>query len=57
MEKVNLGWQEVRASLPSKSSHSKHLIAENSGHIVTYEQPEIIVEAVREMIEELNCNK
>jgi len=53
MEKANLGWREVQAGLPSKSSHSKHIIAEDCGHQVPYEQPEIIVEAVREMYEEL----
>lgn len=50
---MNKGWFEVQADLVSKSSQSKQIIAENSGHNIPYEQPEIIIEAVREMVESL----
>ena len=53
MEKMNHGWKEVQAGLVSKSSQSKHVIAQNCGHVMAYDQPEIIVKAVREMIEVL----
>lgn len=46
-------WPELQADLATKSSRGKLIIAENSGHLIPQEQPEIIVEAVRDMIAEL----
>ena len=37
--------------MASRSTNSKLIIAEKSGHLIPLEQPEIIVDAVREMIE------
>jgi len=34
----------------------KQVIAENSGHMINAEQPEIIVDAVREIVDELRKN-
>ncbi len=39
------------------SRKGKQLIAENSGHHVNWDQPEIIVEAVREMVNGYNAEK
>lgn len=46
-------WLALQADLAAKSSNSKHIIAENSGHMINFEQPAIIIDAVREMIDEL----
>lgn len=53
VQKVNEGWQQLQADLVKKSSQSKHLVAEHSGHIIPYDQPEIIVHAVHDMVEGL----
>ncbi|MBP6869614.1 alpha/beta hydrolase [Candidatus Babeliales bacterium] len=53
IDEINRVWPELQADLVTKSSRGKQMIAENSGHLVPYNQPEIIVEAVREMVEEL----
>jgi len=47
----------LHADLVTKSSRGKLVFADNSGHNVNYDQPEIIVEAVREMVEELRNEK
>ena len=46
-------WPELQADLAAKSLRGKLIIAQNSGHEIPNEQPEIIVQAVREMIHEL----
>lgn len=43
--------------LVAKSSKGKQIIAENSGHMIHYEQPEIIVEAVRDMVAQYHKEK
>jgi pimeloyl-ACP methyl ester carboxylesterase len=53
MDKINKVWLEIQTDLLKKSSQSTELIAENSGHLIPYDQPEIVVDAVREMCEEL----
>lgn len=50
---VNTYWQYYQKELVSKSSQGKQIIAEHSGHDIPYDQPEIIVQAVREMVEEV----
>lgn len=44
--------QELQRDLASRSSKSKQMIAERSGHMIPDEQPEIIVRAVKEMLDE-----
>lgn len=46
-------WQELQKDLVSRSSNSKHIIAERSGHMIPDEQPEIIVDAVKEMVKSI----
>jgi pimeloyl-ACP methyl ester carboxylesterase/aminoglycoside phosphotransferase (APT) family kinase protein len=53
VDMINKTWFELQADLVTKSSESKQIIAEYSGHNIPYEQPEIIVDAVREMVDKL----
>ena len=46
-------WPGLQAAHAAKSSRGKLIVAEKSGHMIPAEQPEIIVEAVREMVDEL----
>jgi hypothetical protein len=55
LDQINLVWPELQADLVTKSSRGKQMIAENSGHAVPHSQPEIIVEAVHEMLKENYC--
>lgn len=45
-------WQDLQKDLVTKSSRGKQMIARNSGHMIPHEQPEIIIDAVREMVDE-----
>ena len=50
-------WPELCRDHAAKSSRGKLIVAENSGHMIPNEQPEIVVEAVREMVDELRGAK
>jgi pimeloyl-ACP methyl ester carboxylesterase len=44
--------RELQSKLAQLSAFGKQILAENSGHSVQADQPELIVGAVREMVEE-----
>lgn len=44
-------WSEMQEDLVQKSSIGKRIIAVNSGHNIPHEQPDIIVYAIREMLD------
>ena len=44
-------WLELQAELLGLSTNSVQLIAENSGHAVPIEQPDIIVEAIQLLLD------
>lgn len=54
VDNMNKSWELLQADLVNKSSQGRQVIAEHSGHIIPYDQPEVIVQAVREMIDRLN---
>ncbi len=47
----------LQKELVTKSTKGKQLIAEKSDHLIPWYQPEIIVEAVREEVDDYNSNK
>jgi pimeloyl-ACP methyl ester carboxylesterase len=53
-ETQNQEWTEAQHRLSSLSTQSKELVAENSGHAVNLDQPEIFVTAVKEVQEMLS---
>lgn len=48
-EQVERVWQELQAELSALSSNSQHIIAEKSGHNIALQQPELVVEAIRQL--------
>ena len=42
-------WEDFQKDLVTKSTNGKRIIAEHSGHMIPHEQPEIIIEAIREV--------
>ncbi len=46
-------WGELQKDLASKSAHSCHIIAQDSGHMIPHYQPKIIIDAVRGMVSEM----
>lgn len=57
VDAINKGWSDLQFDLAKKSSRAKHTIAENSGHMVPIDRPDVIVDAVRDMVNELNQAK
>ena len=47
---LNEAWDGLQKDLASKFKKSQHLIAEKSDHMIPWHQPEIIVQAVRELV-------
>jgi pimeloyl-ACP methyl ester carboxylesterase len=43
-------WQGLQAELASLSSHSRLMVAEQSGHMIQLDQPSIVVQAIREIV-------
>ena len=46
-------WASLQLKLTRLSSNSRHLIAKESGHSIPLEQPQIVVESIRDMIKGL----
>lgn len=46
-------WKELQKDLVSQSTKGIQLIAEESGHMVAHDQPGLIVEAVRQMVNDI----
>ena len=49
-------WTELQSQLLSLSTNSYQKIADKSGHMIPFEQPEIIVDAIYEMITRLESS-
>ena len=47
------GWQTLQSELAALSSDSKQVIAEQSGHTIQFDQPDLVIDAIREMVNEL----
>lgn len=45
-------WQPLQKDLVKKSTRGKQIIAEKSCHMIPYDQPEVIVSAIKEMVNE-----
>ncbi len=48
-------WTELQSELAKLSPRGKHVIAAETGHIVQLGQPELVVSAIREMVEEVRA--
>jgi len=45
-------WMKLQKDLVTKSSRGKHIIAAKSGHTILWSEPELIVNAVKELVDE-----
>lgn len=50
-------WQEMQNLLAGLSSDSRSITAENSGHGIQLEQPELVVEAIRQMVDKIRAGR
>lgn len=44
-------WQQMQAEITAQSSAGTHLVAERSGHMIQHDQPELVVETIRQAVE------
>jgi pimeloyl-ACP methyl ester carboxylesterase len=49
-------WQELQMDLARLSSNSQLIVAEKSGHGIQIDQPDLVVEAIRQMVETVRGN-
>jgi pimeloyl-ACP methyl ester carboxylesterase len=50
---TNDAWQQMQNELAQISTRSTHIIAKNSGHYVQFDRPDLVIEAVRNVINEV----
>ena len=50
IHKMQLVWNELQNDLASKFENSHHFIAEKSDHFIPFHQPELVIDAVRGLI-------
>lgn len=43
-------WKDIQTELVGLSSNSRLIVAEESGHNIMAEQPEIVIEAIRQVV-------
>lgn len=51
---INQGWLNLQHDLTNKSSNVKHIIAQDSGHMIPVDRPDVIIAAVQNMVDQLN---
>jgi pimeloyl-ACP methyl ester carboxylesterase len=47
---TNDAWQQMQTELAQLSTHGTQVIAKNSGHYIQLDRPEVVIEAVRNMV-------
>jgi pimeloyl-ACP methyl ester carboxylesterase len=45
-------WQQMQDELAKLSTHSTHVIAKNSGHYIQLDRPDLVIEAVRQVVDQ-----
>ena len=49
-EQLRQSWDELQQDLVKLSTNSQHIIAEKSGHYIHHDQPELVVDAIRQVV-------
>ncbi len=47
-------WQQMQSELTAQSSRGKRIVAEKSGHFIQLDQPELVIDAIREVVEAIH---
>src|ERR1700677_5002831 len=51
---VNDAWQQMQEELAHLSTRSTHVIAKNSGHYIQLDRPDLVIEAVRHVVDQVS---
>lgn len=52
---ADINWQSFQQSLLKLSTNSEIIVAEKSGHVVPYDEPEVVAEAVFKLLEQIQA--
>lgn len=47
-------WQEMQGELAALSTRGRHQVVEGSGHAIHHDRPDVVVAAIREVVEAIN---
>jgi pimeloyl-ACP methyl ester carboxylesterase len=47
--------QELHADLANQSPQGVHIVAHESGHAIQLDKPELVIDAIRQVIENVRC--
>jgi pimeloyl-ACP methyl ester carboxylesterase len=53
VQEMHAVWQELQAEHAARSGNSSHIIAEKSGHYIHIDQPQLVIEAVNQVVNEV----
>jgi hypothetical protein len=53
-DEYEAAWQRLQVEITSLSTRGRRIVAERSGHNVIFDQPEIVIESILEMVESEN---
>lgn len=49
-------WKDIQQELAQKSTNSRHIIAEGSGHSIQFERPDLVITAIHDVAECVSTN-
>jgi len=52
LDQAEAAWQQYQRKLAAKSSRSKFCVAASSGHLISVDQPELVVSAIRSLTDQ-----
>ncbi|MGA7474217.1 MAG: hypothetical protein WBW60_15910, partial [Candidatus Sulfotelmatobacter sp.] len=52
LKPTNEAWQQMQDELAHLSTQSTHVIANNSGHYIQLDRPDLVIEAVHKVVDE-----
>ena len=53
-ERAERAWRELQTDLAGRSSAAKHVIAENSGHYIQFDEPGLVIDSIRQVLGDAN---
>ena len=56
-DEYEAAWQKLQAEITSLSTRGRHIVAERSGHNIIFDQPEVVIESILEMVKSVQDSK
>jgi hypothetical protein len=57
IDQLQYVWMQMQQDLVKLSSNSTHVIAEKSSHFIQFDRPELVIKAVRQLVETVRQQK